>query len=503
MDIASFFKKNKNLLIILGIFFLGLFFRTYNYREFFQYGHEQDLQAWIVKDILVDHHPRLIGQETSILGVFIGPLYYYLLAIFFALFSFDPLSSVVLVTSISLATLISVYFVFSKLFSKETGYIGAFLYAISIPITFLDRWAVPTQPTLLWIIWFLYVIMTFSRGDFSAIPIFILLLGFIWHIHIAFIPLLLLVGVSLFLSKKVPSFFQSFIKNKKKVIISFLFAFILLLPFVVFESRHGFQQTKSIFLATYEEKGAVSGVYKYELIFDNLDRVLTGFIFKDAQIPMPSIWIIPITLIGFLYLIFFLYKRKAFSKNEMILVFVWIGDVFVSHFVSKRPLSEYYFNNLIIVSLLVFSLFLTHLYKKKNVKPFVIIACLSFLIVNIYRLVTIQPARNEYQDKMNAITFIANDVYKNKYPCVGITYIGNNGVSYGYRYLFWWKNIAQVSPGSGVPVYNLSIPYSISESEVAQTFGTIGVILPRNYTIDPSVCSDPARQLERLNGFAN
>ena len=82
-NFLSFLRQNK---IFVVIFVIGLFFRIYRLADNFGFGHEQDLQAWIVKDIALDHHPRLIGQETSITGLFIGPLYYYILALFFALF---------------------------------------------------------------------------------------------------------------------------------------------------------------------------------------------------------------------------------------------------------------------------------------------------------------------------------------------------------------------------------------------------------------------------------
>lgn len=94
--------QNKNLKIILVILILGLFARVYKLTDLFGFGHEQDLQAWIVKDILIDKHPRLIGQETSVPGLFIGPFYYYMLVPFFALFKLNPLSSYILITAISL-----------------------------------------------------------------------------------------------------------------------------------------------------------------------------------------------------------------------------------------------------------------------------------------------------------------------------------------------------------------------------------------------------------------
>lgn len=492
-------KANIPLIIILLI---GLFFRIHNYTGFFQYSHEQDLQAWIIKDIVVDHHFRLIGQETSITGVFIGPLYYYVLAFFFMIFSMNPLASIIPVTLIGLFTIASIYFVFTKLFGKEVGYIGSFLYAVSIPVVFLDRWAVPTQPTLLWVIWFFYVLMTFAKGKFNTLPILILLIALIWHIHIAFIPLMPLVLIAIYFSRKPLSNFIPEIK-KRKTLITLILAIILLIPFFAFEIRHGFQQTKSILIASHEGDTVLTGKYKEEIILQNTDRVLTGFLYQDRNLSLGKIDIVPLAFIAFLCLIFLLYQNKSFTKNEAILIALWIATVIIIHSISKRPLSEYYFNNLIIVSLAVFSVLFGCLYRDKKIHNIVLTFGVFILLSNTYSLLNKESFVNEYQDKSNAVQYIAKDSYKKNFPCIAITYIGKIGVEYGYRYLFWLNKVKLATPGTGVPVYNLAIPSEISPNEVVKTFGTIGVILPKNYEVDPKVCDSPTRQLEKLNGFVN
>lgn len=227
--IKSLFKHN---ILLLTILIIGVFFRIYNAPSFFSYGHEQDLQAWIVKDIVVDHHFRLIGQETSITGVFIGPLYYYLLIPFFLIFNMDSIGSVLLVAIISALTLVSIYFVLKQLFSRQTALIGSFLYASSVVIAFLDRWAVPTQLTLLWTIWFFYVCFSILKKRSTVMPILIILIGLIWHVHVAFIPLLILIPIALLLSGNLRHFSLKEV-SRSQLIISigiFLLQLALLLP---------------------------------------------------------------------------------------------------------------------------------------------------------------------------------------------------------------------------------------------------------------------------------
>jgi 4-amino-4-deoxy-L-arabinose transferase-like glycosyltransferase len=194
------FIKPKYLLIIFVL--LCLFFRTYKLETYYTFEHDQDLYSWIVKDILVDHHQRMIGQLTSIDGVFIGPLFYYLLVPFYALFNMNPLSAIIPILIISVLTVISIYYVFSKNFKKETGLIGAFIYSVSLGSAFNDRWIVPTQPTILWSVWYLYVMLALLKGNFKVLPIVGILVGLIWHIHIALVILLIPIPIAIFLSKK-------------------------------------------------------------------------------------------------------------------------------------------------------------------------------------------------------------------------------------------------------------------------------------------------------------
>src|SRR3989338_9818731 len=89
-------KKKSNILILFLIILIGLFFRTYLAVERFEFGHDGDLYSWIVKDIAVNHHFRLIGQLTSAPGIFIGGLFYYLLTPLFLLTNMNPVGGIFL-----------------------------------------------------------------------------------------------------------------------------------------------------------------------------------------------------------------------------------------------------------------------------------------------------------------------------------------------------------------------------------------------------------------------
>src|ERR1035437_5478845 len=132
MQIWKIISKNYSkyflIIVILG---LAFFLRAYKAQELFNYAHDNDLAGWIIKDILVNHHLRLIGQQTSVIGVFIGALFYYMQIPFYLIGKMDPIYVTYLTVILGTFSVYSFYFVFTKIFDKKVGLIGALIYAVS------------------------------------------------------------------------------------------------------------------------------------------------------------------------------------------------------------------------------------------------------------------------------------------------------------------------------------------------------------------------------------
>ncbi len=491
----EFVKKylNSTNIILLFILILGLFFRIYKLEIFYPWGHDQDLFSMIVKDIVVDHHLRLIGQQTTILGVFIGPLFYYLMVLSFAIFHMDPLSSAIPITIIAVLTIFSFYCVFDKFFGSKAGLMGAFLYAVSPGMVFFSRWAVPTQPTTLWSVWFLYALLGTLKG---RVPIILIsaLVGLVWHIHVALMPLLLLLPISFWLSKKSGNKMEI---SKKSIVISFLMFSFLMFPFFAFEVRHNFQQIKAISKATYEEKGEASGINRLYKTINLGGRSLAGaFFLSNATVGLDSSLtaILPFLLLG---AILSLFSEKRLTKNQTILLIVWIILVFSGQLFSKTQISEHYFGSITAILFLAMALILSKL-------RFTIILLAIYLIGITVWLINKPNDFGGYIYKKQTIEYIKNNSLEKGYPCVAMNFIENNiDKGNGFRYLSWFYKLKVITGGNDVPVYNIVTPWTISENEINAKFGMFGVILPHQEIVDPSTCSNPKRQLLPLWGFTN
>ena len=475
----------KILLIILAV---GLFFRIYNFEYLYTFDHDQDLSAWIVKDIVINHHPRLIGQLTSIDSVFVGPLYYYVLAFFFALFKMNPLAAHIPATLIGLATIASIYFVFNKFFSKTAGLLGAFLYATSMSLVFLDRWIVPTLPTVLWSVWLLYVALSILKRNFKVLPIAGLLIGLIWHIHIALLPLTLLIPTAIFLSGKKPKLAQFVLPT---ILIIFLS-----LPLIVFEARHGVMQTKGLYQAlSYVREDQPIGLLRFKMVVEGASSAFSRTIFQRMQIP-PIV-----TLVIFLLIAIFLTKQKVLDKKQSILLGLWFALNLISQQISKRDISEYYFNNLIIISILILATSLSVFVKQKGIVKYAVYLFLAlFFFKNLLPLLSTKSAGDGYVEKKKVTEQIKQDVLKNGYPCIGINYIASFGKRVGFRYLMWQHGLNVVSGSTSVPVYNIVIPPASLPREIE--INGIGLIIPQeNSYVKSNYCQDPNNQIQPLLNY--
>src|SRR5258708_39468470 len=114
------------------ILLVGFFLRVWHPLSLFQYDHDHDLTGWFVRDVLINHHLRLIGQETSSHGIFIGPYFYYLQIPFYLLTKLDPAGALLLPIILGVFAIWSVYFVLQDIFDKRVGLIGAAIYAFSV-----------------------------------------------------------------------------------------------------------------------------------------------------------------------------------------------------------------------------------------------------------------------------------------------------------------------------------------------------------------------------------
>lgn len=457
--------KSKNFLV-LSILLIGLFLRIYKARSLFVYSHDQDLSSWIVKDIVLNGHLRLGGQQTSILGVFIGPLFYYLLVPFYLLFRMDPVAGVALVTTFGIFSVGSSYFVFSKLFGKIAGLVGGLFWATSYFFIFNDREVVPTMPVVLWTLWFFYALNLLLKGNRLSYPLLGFLVGLIWNLNLALFLLVPLALLASTVARRKISF--------KGLLIGIVVALIVSLPLIFFEARHNFLQTRALL--------GSSGSFNIDRpsFPKSLDRTLyivsrnTQRILLGSEVRVHDSFSLTLLLVSLGLLI---YKKKI-SKDLAILLVTWVSVYIVFFTLYPIVLSEYYLNGLAIVWFATIVLTISSLLSPEGrSRRWGMVLLVFLLTLNFYRFIKHPINRIGYLEKKALVSFIDEDSKKRGYPCVSVSYIVEPGYDLGYRYLFFLGGMHVNRPLSGSPVYTIVFPHS-KVGRIDKSFGALGLVLP-------------------------
>lgn len=460
--------------MLILIVALGLFFRTYKLVERADFGHDADLYSWIVKDIVLNGHLRLVGQETSAPGIFIGPLFYYILVPFFLFLKMDPVAAHIPITIFGILTVISYFFVFSKLFNIKAGFISSFLYAALLSsAVWFDRRLAPSTPTNLWTIWYFYTVVMLSRGNFSALSLLGVLIGLIWHIHIALIPALAAIPAAIIVARKSPNLAQ---------LVKFTFAlFITSLPLIIFELKHGFRQTLNLLQKFFTPHEGATGWYKFQIVIEMITKNINNLFFAPQGLKITNNPIFPLLI---LLTTFWLVKKKLILPKEVITLYVWILGVVIFFSISSSPISEYYFYNIEVIFLAIITLLFCFVFRSSLGRALVVGFLILIASKNAFSLITQDTYHKGYAEKKAVVDYIISDAKSRNFPCFSINYITSPGENVGFRYFFFLKNAKLAVAGKGSPVYNIVIPEEISSKEIKVKFGHIGIIPPKE--IPPS-----------------
>jgi len=109
--IRSWIKENRlEAVILTSIVLLAAFFRLYRVSEYMTFLGDEGRDVIIVRRLLTNFDPILIGPGTSIGNMYLGPIYYYLMAPFLLLANFSPVGPAVFIALLGVATCVFVLF---------------------------------------------------------------------------------------------------------------------------------------------------------------------------------------------------------------------------------------------------------------------------------------------------------------------------------------------------------------------------------------------------------
>jgi len=412
---VNFIKKNW---ILIAILLVGAFLRLYKIDSYMTFLGDEGRDVIIVRNLLVNVDPILIGPGTSVGGMYLGPLYYYFMAPFLLLANFSPVGPAIGVALLGVATIYLVYKAGRDWFSEKTGLFTAILYAISpTVITFShSSWNPNIMPFFallsvysIWKVW--------KLKQFKWLLICSVSYAFVLQSHY----LGLLLGPILLIY-----WFLAKVPLKYNLIPLFVFLF-LMSPLVIFDFRHDFMNSKALykFITVREETVSIKPWTVIPRLFPIFEQINESLLIAK-NIIFGKI----ITLLLSSFLIFSFFKNKKLFTNQYSLITLWLLVGLVGFGIYKQPVYDHYFGFLFPVPFLFTGAFLSKIYESKY-KIFSVLMLGYLVSINLINSPIRNYPNNQMQRAKNVSTKVLEIAQGNPF---NLAVLAERNYEDGYRY---------------------------------------------------------------------
>ncbi len=218
---------------IVAVLAIASGLRLYHIADYMTFLGDEGRDAIVMRDIVTLHHLPLIGPGTSIGNMYLGPLYYYLVAPSLLVTHFSPVGPAIEVALLGVVTVALLWWIGRQWFGRAMGIVMAALYALSPTVIIYSRssWNPNIMPLMalvtmygIWKVWRL--------GYWQWLIIAAVTFAFALNSH--YLGLLLLPTLVVFwaLAKKTQGW-------KKYSLVALVTFALLMSPLLWFDIRHG------------------------------------------------------------------------------------------------------------------------------------------------------------------------------------------------------------------------------------------------------------------------
>lgn len=294
-------------LIVLGAFTLRILPPIGNN---FYFTMDQANDALHVREILAHRHLPLLGPETSIFGLYAGPLWYYFIAIGYFLFQGHPFGGVFMLILLNVLLTVIIIRRVSREISPLMGLITGAIFLTSWWFYDLSRYAFNPFPNLFLSIIGLFWLTDFLRGQSNKYVLAAFPFALFFHTDLA--PALpaniFYLGLGTI----------SLLRHKLSLRYFFTALFILFLsfsPHILSEFTNGFSQTHTI-IKEFQDPGGVFSGSQVRQISKRFTIILSRSLYRQTP---------EIGVLGFVVVLIFFFRKlqanrvNSFIKNYIIL----------------------------------------------------------------------------------------------------------------------------------------------------------------------------------------
>ena len=339
-------KSTKGLILKLAlgiVLAITLITHLVAIKQTYIFQNDEARDALIALKMIQNKKPVLLGPETSVGNMYLGPFYYYLMAPALMLANLDPVGPAVMAAFFGIATTFLIYLLGKRWHSPTVGVIAALFYALSPIMVHHSRssWNPNVIP--------FFVSLLLLLPDLTK-PLlqlcFGLLVGILFQLHYValILPGLLFIWQAYVFVKAKE--YHPLVRFIGLALVGFL---VTSAPFWLFEFRHNFVNS-SAFITYLSEKTSSTTVYPPYLnrFFANFRLLINGALFSSsltATIPSFITWVggiffvltlllrtSPSTLLLALSILLLSFLKENMNIHYLAFLFpltaVWFGSLF-------------------------------------------------------------------------------------------------------------------------------------------------------------------------------
>lgn len=391
--VRRWFQKNKvEFLLVSLILLFSAIFRLWDVGGYLDFKGDEGRDVRVVRRLIVEFDPVLIGPRTSIGDMYLGPLYYYFIAPALAVSGLSPVGPAAFVGLLGVLTVGMVWFIGREWFGKHAGLVASSLYAVS-PVVIeqtRDSWNPNVMPFFallsvyaIWRVW--------SNKEWKWLVVLGVSYAFVLQSHYLGLLLSPTLGVIWLLSlRKVWSD-----REKRTGLIKYsllalvIFAF-LMSPLVIFDARHGWRNFASMEKFFTERQATVSAKPWNALpgLWPLWSQDLIGRVFAGKNQEL-GVVVAAFLLVGLAWVLATF--RKSLKESVLLvkkpgaplfLTIVWVLVGLIGLGIYKQNIFDHYFGFIFPAPFLLAGLILSSAWNK-SFKPFVVTAVAGLILFNL------------------------------------------------------------------------------------------------------------------------
>lgn len=384
---------------------------------------DEGRDALIVKRMIVDHRFTLLGPITSVGLMHLGPMYYYFMIPFLWASNLNPVGPAIMVALFSLATTVLIWKMCQEFLGTRAANLAALFYTLSpFVITYShSSWNPNILPFFALCIVYSLVKAIHTK---KITWLFVAGLNFGIAIQLHYVALVFVfIGLVYLFTTRVFPLLKSIFTVAGGVFVTFL-------PFVIFEIRHSFINTKTIydFVTRTGNEKTFSIMQPISSFWDLFVRLFWRLLTIESAQLAKAVGVF--LLLGVLYQ----YKNEINKKTKLFLqaLLVWIGVGLLVLSLYSGNVYDYYLMFVFPLPFIFLGLVFANI-SKKNVLGAISIFVASMFLVIVYSRNTpiLQPPNRLAFQSEEIANFILDKTSGEPY---NFALIAGQNSDHAYRY---------------------------------------------------------------------